>query len=355
MNVSGTDTTSTAGLRGKGAAVRSAAVDLYGQEPEARLLTALLARVGNRTVVDVGAERGAFAHELLRAGSDFVHLIEPEPANADALRQQFAGDGRVTVHEYAAGAADGQLSLRRSFAPDGTPLSFGHTVLDRPDADEIGWHDAVVVEARSLASLVEEGAVPVRIGILKVDTEGHDLAVISGIGPLDPDVVMVEHWIDLPHSLGPCPWTIDEMTTPLAARGFSHFAFIVHRGEFSILQWDDAAIDVGAVGNLVFVHDRVLADVLPDVVSVASTVARATLETAEMFASSAAERLEVIGALEDEREQLTTAASERLSLIEELERECRLRLETIDDLRRQLDGEGFVSRLTRSLARSSDE
>jgi FkbM family methyltransferase len=323
------------------------AVDLYGQEPEARLLTALLARLGSRTVVDVGAERGAFARELLGAGSDSVHLIEPEPANADALRQQFEGDGRVTVHEYAAGDSDGRLTLRRSFAPDGTPLSFGHTVLDLPDGDEIGWHDAVVVEARSLASLVEDGSIPARVGILKVDTEGHDLAVISGLGALDPDVVMIEHWIDLPHSLGPCPWTIDEMTTALGPRGFSHFAFIVHSGEFSVLQWDDAAVDVGAMGNLVFVHDRVLADVLPDVISVASAVARATLATAEMFASSARERLEVIVTLE-------TAASERLSLIEELERECRSRLETIDDLRRQLDGDTLVGRLTRSRTPSND-
>jgi predicted rRNA methylase YqxC with S4 and FtsJ domains len=42
-------------------------VDLYGQEPEARLLGAFLSRLDNRTVIDVGAERGAFAQQMLTA------------------------------------------------------------------------------------------------------------------------------------------------------------------------------------------------------------------------------------------------------------------------------------------------
>ena len=58
-------------------------MSLYGQEPEARLLTSFLARLEHRSVVDVGAELGAFADELLRGGAEEIYAIEPEARNAD--------------------------------------------------------------------------------------------------------------------------------------------------------------------------------------------------------------------------------------------------------------------------------
>ena len=137
-------------------------MDLYGQEPETRLLGAFLAHLDNRTVIDVGAERGAFAEEMLRAGADAIHLIEPEPENAAFIRECFRGDGRVTVHELAASDADGELELHKSVDPSGGSVTFGHTVLMRPDTDEIAWRETVQVRGRSLASLVEAGELPRR-------------------------------------------------------------------------------------------------------------------------------------------------------------------------------------------------
>jgi len=269
-------------------------VSLFGQEPEAWLLGAFLSRLDHRSVIDVGAERGAFADALLRAGSEVVHVMEPEPDNATFLRQRFTGDARVTVHELAAGDADGQLRLNKSVDPEGGPITFGHTVLERPDTDEIGWQETITVEARSLASLLDAGEIPERVGILKIDTEGHDLAVVSGMGRLDPDVVMVEHWTDLPHSLGPCPWTLEDVLSELRPRGFEHFAFIAHRREFVILQWDDGEVPPGHMGNLVFVHDRILERVAPTVLEAASSLARGAVEVGEMFSYRPWERLEWI-------------------------------------------------------------
>lgn len=286
-------------------------MDLYAQEPEARLLTAFLPRLEQRSVIDVGAERGALAEELLRVGSDDVHVIEPEPENAEFLRQRFRGDGRVSIHEYAISDADRELRLHRSVDPAGALVTFGHTLLERPDTDQIGWRDTVTVKGRSLTSLVDAEEIPGRVGILKVDTEGNDLAVVRGMAELECDVVMVEHWSDLPHSLGPCPWTTAEMVGALGPRGFAHFAFIEHRGEFVILKWDDGNVAPGHMGNLVFLHDRVLDRLLPDVLATASTLAERTATVGDMYA---------------------TAASERLLLIERLELECARRLEIIEEL-----------------------
>lgn len=267
-----------------------------------RLLGAYLPHLDHRSVIDVGAERGAFAEELLRAGSEIVHAIEPEPANASFLRQRFSSDTGVTVHEYAASNADGQLQLHTSVGPDGASVTFGHTVLERPDTDEIAWDGTIAVTARSLASLVDAGELPARVGILKVDTEGHDLAVVAGMGDLECDVVMVEHWSDLPHSLGPCPWSADDMLSELRPRGFSDFAFIVHRGEFVLLQWDDSDIPRGSVGNLVFLHSRVLERLLPATLELASSLAKKAVGVGEMYADAARQRLAVIGELERSRQ-----------------------------------------------------
>jgi hypothetical protein len=206
----------------------------------------------------------------------------------------------VSVLEVAIGDADGTLELHTSVDSTGDPLPFGHTVLVREDTNEISWAGTITVPARSLASLVAAGEIPRRVGILKVDTEGHDLAVVSGMGALDCDVIMVEHWRHLPHSLGACPWTADEMIAELAPRGFAHFALVVHAGEFVILKWDDAGVDDGAMGNLVFVHDRVLPRLLPDLLDTASRLAAQTVAVGRMYAEAAADRLAVVEHLDEE-------------------------------------------------------
>jgi FkbM family methyltransferase len=297
-------------------------MNLYGQEAEAGLLASFIPHLAHRSVIDVGAERGAFAEELLRAGSDAVHVIEPEPGNLTYLRERFRDDQRVTVHGCAASDRDGRLELHVSEGPDGAPVTFGHTVLDRPNTDEIAWRETITVDARSLASLVETGEVPGRVGIVKVDTEGNDLAVVAGMGTaLDCDVVMVEHWDDLPQSLGPCPWSSGAMISALRTLGFSHFAFIVHREELTILQWDDAAVPVEYMGNLVFVHDRMLQELLPKILECASSLAEGAAEVAEARRSAADERLVVIEELTHARDLEAKAAAERLAVIEELRRE----------------------------------
>ena len=129
---------------------------------------------------------------------------------------------------------------------------------------------------------------------------------------------MVEHWSDLPRSLGPCPWKTAEMVSALRERGFSHFAFIVHRGEFVILKWDDGDVPDGHMGNLVFLHDRVVVSLLPDVLDCASSLAERAVEAGEMYAAAANERLAVIEDLARERELLAETAAERLALIEKL-------------------------------------
>jgi FkbM family methyltransferase len=304
-------------------------MDLYGQDAELRLLSQLVTRLDQRTVIDVGAEQGTLAAGMLAAGVEALHAFEPHPANVEVLRTRFASDARVTVHEYAVSDSDGAGELHVSTHPDGVPLPFGHTLLTRPDTDEIMWADTLKVTRRSLHSLVQGRQLPEHVGILKVDTEGHDLAVVQGMGTLEADVVMVEHWKDLPNSLGACPWTTDDMAKSLGARGFTHFAFVVHRGDFVTLKWDDGEVERGAMGNLVFIHDRVLVRLLPDLLNCAGWLAEQAVAVGRHYMITAGERLAVM-------EELEQASDDRLALVHELEEVAEARQQKLETITTQL-------------------
>jgi len=287
-------------------------VNLYGQDAEARLLGALITRLDQSSVIDVGAERGSLAETMLDAGAQQLNAIEPHPDNAAALHARFDADPRVVVHELAVGDADDSAELHVSSSPDGGPLPFGHTLLPRANTDEIAWNDVVSVSLRSLGSLVDAGELPRQVGILKIDTEGNDLAVVRGMGDLEADLVMVEHWTDLPNGLGRCPWSIAELLAELQPRGFAHFAFIVHRREFVTLKWDDGEVERGAMGNLVFLHERVLAKLMHDVLGFAGQLAEEAVRAGQRYERAAGERLALLNKLEG-------IAEERLAVVNELE------------------------------------
>jgi FkbM family methyltransferase len=292
-------------------------------------------------MIDVGAELGSLADSMLRAGVEDLHAFDPHPANAGALLSRFREDPRVTVHELAVSDADGSCELHVSSKPDGTPLSFGHTLLQPAETDEIAWRGSLSVGRRSLQSLLDAGEIPPAVGILKIDTEGHDLAVVRGMGKLQADVVMVEHWTDLPQGLGVCPWSTDEMVGQLRDRGFSNFAFIMHRSESVILKWNDGQVETGAMGNLVFLHDRILERALPEVLVLASDLAEQALIRAERYARVAGDRLALVDELKRAAEdrltlvnELKQAAEDRLTLINELTQAADERLALINDLSR---------------------
>ncbi len=305
-------------------------VTLYGQDAEVHLLSRLMRDLDSRSVIDVGSERGDLAEKLLQAGARDLHAFEPHPENIEALHTRFDADARVVVHGHAVSDGDGDGVLHVSTARSGMQLPFGHTLLEREDTDEIKWEKTVSVTRRSLGSLVDTGEIPGRVGILKIDTEGHDLAVVRGMGALEAEVVMVEHWTDLPHGLGKCPWTTEEMTVALSEREFNHFAFVIHRGEFVTLKWDDAEVERGAMGNLIFLHDGVLQRLLPDVLDCATQLTEDAVRLGREYVHIADDRL----ALMDELKQ---TANDRLTLTEELKQTADDRLMLIEELKQTAD------------------
>lgn len=291
------------------------------QDLELEILVGCVDRLGSRVAVDVGAETGTFVAALREGGYEEIFAFEPHPANVDTLRERFDTDVRTTVFATAVGDVEGTASLRLAQRDDGEALPYYHTLEPIPNARDVSWRGTLEVPVTTLGALVSDGSVPGHVGVLKVDTEGHDLRVLQGIGALAPELVVVEHWLDLPDSLGPCPWTIGDLRAVMEPRGFSEFVFVTHAEIGSWVQWNAVEIVPGDWGNIIFVHDSVLDKVRPVLVAVTATAQRHIVERLRETQDAADARLIALEEATAELEVQRTAAQERLAALEETARE----------------------------------
>jgi FkbM family methyltransferase len=66
---------------------------------------------GGSLVYDLGGYRGQWASDIVARFGCAVHVFEPVPAFADFIRRRFERNPRVVVHEFALGAADGEIAI----------------------------------------------------------------------------------------------------------------------------------------------------------------------------------------------------------------------------------------------------
>jgi FkbM family methyltransferase len=182
--------------------VNAAAFDR--DDPELSLLEHLLPYLPNPFVLDVGANTGKIAGRLVGAGYE-VFAFEPYPPTFSALvLEAQQADMRLHPFPYAIGASDGIAELLVANDRSGTDkwdTSLFHSTLRHPMLEDLTFGAVEIVPTRALASLACEGAIPADAAILKIDTEGADLAVIQGAGTLRFAVVLIEFW-DRGHPFG---------------------------------------------------------------------------------------------------------------------------------------------------------
>jgi FkbM family methyltransferase len=125
-------------------------------------------------VVDVGANLGfmtaLFSRLATRAG--IIHSFEPSPDTFRKLQEVIAENCLENVRAHNFGCGDKEEQLQLYCKP-----SSGHSSLRRPDrADDIR-----AVQEVSIVRLDEYLAPQIdRLDFLKIDTEGHEDAVIAG-------------------------------------------------------------------------------------------------------------------------------------------------------------------------------
>jgi FkbM family methyltransferase len=151
-----------------------------------RHLGLLLRELEVDCVLDVGANHGGFAEMIRRAGwSGPLISFEPQSSCCKVLKRLAAGDPAWSIHPIALSDHEGtvRLTLRASstFTSLNEPRFDSKIVAEKEmkeKLDVLGFED---VPVRRLDAVLDElpGKRPERI-FLKIDTQGHDEAVLAG-------------------------------------------------------------------------------------------------------------------------------------------------------------------------------
>ena len=139
-------------------------------------------------VVDVGANRGAWTREALKVFPDcHVHAFEPAKSAFNELSSSLGSEPRVSLWNTALGGTEGTATLYADKA--GSELAS----LTRRRLDHFGidfdLEERVPVTTLP-AWLAESGAT--RIDVLKLDTEGHELEILSSAASVLDRVAVVQ-------------------------------------------------------------------------------------------------------------------------------------------------------------------
>lgn len=139
-------------------------------------------------VLDVGANLGDYTGSVLgRFPNATVHAFEPANAAREALVSRFGSGGQVSIHATALSDADGEATLWSDRAGSG---------LSSLSKRRLG-HFGIRFENRQQVRTERLDGVLGRLGIghvdwIKLDVEGHELAVLRGLGARIADVGLVQ-------------------------------------------------------------------------------------------------------------------------------------------------------------------
>jgi FkbM family methyltransferase len=155
----------------------------YGSEPELRLLRHLCDL--GKAAIDVGAHMGIYTF-FLKAHSSACYAVELIPVLREILRQSF-GNG-VTIFPFAVSDQEGTETLRIPMISNNRDR--GRATIETKNTLDSHPHQDIEIEKKKLDGLDFSP-----IGIIKIDVEGHELAVLKGARGLlerDHPVLIVE-------------------------------------------------------------------------------------------------------------------------------------------------------------------
>jgi FkbM family methyltransferase len=136
-----------------------------------------------RVVIDLGSNIGVSAlYFLTRSPSTYCELYEPDPRNLPKLLQNIEGyNDRLVLHEKAVADVEGVIPFKREPTGRYGALDPKGLASDHPHGAGV---DEINVQVEHINTVLEQAIA--RYGIidlLKIDTEGAELATLRAIDP----------------------------------------------------------------------------------------------------------------------------------------------------------------------------
>ncbi|MBO9581299.1 MAG: FkbM family methyltransferase [Sphingobium sp.] len=244
-------------LRDRWLAIRLGFGGRQHQYGEIVALRRFISHFGIDCVIDVGANAGQYARQL-RKDVGFRGTIlsfEPNPDVFAKLERTARGDSRWHVHNLALSDVDGQVEFNIMAADQFSSIQKPGTNLEPIFASRNKVMQTVHVPCARLETLLPElaGARDARAILLKMDTQGHDAAVIAGAGGTLKQMVGIQSELAVrPLYEGATDWRM--MIATLEAAGYVPNAlFANNKGHFPLLVEMDGLFvrgDLAANGNV---------------------------------------------------------------------------------------------------------
>lgn len=187
------------------------------------------------TVLDVGAAQGDWSRQALLENKNIkIHAFEPIGEQAEKLRKQFS-ESPMVVHAIALGSS--QKTSKFYVCSQVAELSSLHarSVLKDEFAFSLVERE---VPVDTLDSVSKQHAIT-HIDFLKIDTEGNELAVLTGGSNLLQSKAIGVIQFEYGASYQDSGTTLKEVYSLLQAYGYSIFR-ITSNGLIYISEWADA-------------------------------------------------------------------------------------------------------------------
>ena len=136
------------------------------------------------TIVDIGAHHGESVDRFRQSFGDAeFHLFEPADSAFSVLMERFGGNTKIHLNHAAASDETGTRSLNICKFSLSNSLHTPNTEWTSGNYPEsiLEVHGAESVQTVRLDEWLESEELK-RIDILKIDTQGHEIAVLQGLG-----------------------------------------------------------------------------------------------------------------------------------------------------------------------------
>lgn len=222
-----------------------------GQDAEYEITESILSHFDCPIVIDVGVEHGSFTDLALESGAAGVYAFEALPRHYHALSAKYDHEPKVQLHNWAISHTSGVAQFHIATDPDGNELDYHHSLSDMGDSETVvRTKKSIEVVTKSLGDLLNDQKIPEFVDFLKIDTDGHDMAVLMGLGRLRPRIILAEYWEDLPQSSGANIYSLRDLIEWGIDHGYRRSVVVRRNGAIELVELDASWTARGDWGNV---------------------------------------------------------------------------------------------------------